>query len=381
VDRREFLRSIGKTGVAFGAAGLLGDSLTERVFANPGEKMPFIKLSGTSADMGRQYAKQAGDLIKERIKWMHDNGTLVDADSIDQSRVFLDISAEAVSDEVKALAAALDEKVQDIMILSAETPGVSLRKVGCSSFAIEGGVSKDGKPWAGENVDDAAQLQRFGVVIVRHPLEGPAVMTWALAGGMGAIGFNSTGLSLTMNYLKLKADKPPVAIYPEFIANCALRQPDFKNVTALLTGSPFMKACSFIVADGTGQLLYLERSAHQFKGIKPGAKFIAATNHFRAPDFARDDDGGYIFPDSKGRLARLEKLLDRKTPFAVDDLKKILADTVGDPQGISRHGDVRTIAGILMCPVKKTMLVCWGPPDTVGEWNEYVMTAKPERAE
>lgn len=377
LDRREFLKELGRAGVVLSAGGMFSALSLERVLAAPGGAPKVIKLHGTPKSMGRQYAEQAGDLIRERLNLMKTKGTRIHRDLVEQSRIFLNVKAHSILVEIEYLAENLDVKEEDMLILSAEPPGVGIRRGGCSSFVIDPKASSDGNVWAGQNIDDASYLERFGVVIIRHPLDTPPMITWALAGGVGATGMNFSGISLTMNYVQTVKKRPPVGIFPEFIANSALRQESFKDATAVAAHTPIMGPCAFTIADAAGQRVIIERTTHIFRAMTPGARCACHTNHFIDRALQTEDTGKEIFPNSKGRLKRLNRLLDRKD-VSLDQMKKALADTHGKPHGICRHADPPTIASVLMCPKDKVMFALRGRPDS-GKYEKYILTREPER--
>lgn len=377
MDRREFLKRVGRAGLTLSAGALLSGRLLRKAGAADGAQPMLIKLHGSPKEIGRQYADQAGDLIRERLKLMRERTSRISRETIQQSRIFLVVKANSVMGEIEHLAAALNEPEDELLILSAEMPGAGLRQGGCSSFVIDPKVSKDKHVWAGQNVDDASELERFGVILLRHPQDSSPMITWALAGGVGAIGMNMEGLTLTMDYMQAEADRLPEAIFPEFLANSALRQKNFKDASAVLTQEPLMNACAFLLSDAEGARLIIERTTHIFRAFMPGTRFAAHTNHFTQAEFKTQDAGDKVFPDSKSRLRRLNALLDRMD-LSADDLKKILADTEGKPHGICRFAEPATIASILMCPKEKRMLATRGRPDK-SAYHEFTLTARPER--
>jgi hypothetical protein len=199
------------------------------------------------------------------------------------------------------------------------------------------------------------------------------MMTWALAGSLGGIGFNYEGLALTMNYVHGRDDrKVPVAIYPELVANAALRQKEFNSALDVIAHTQLMRPVIFILADSGGKRYVVERTAHIFQGLPPGKTFCCATNHFRSPEMEGEERSRKVFPETERRLRRLEKLLDA-TGLKDVDLKKILADTEDRPTGICRQENPRTIASLLMCPEMRRMYAAMGTPD-IAEFNEFVLT-------
>jgi isopenicillin-N N-acyltransferase-like protein len=375
VNRREFLKKLGKAGVSISAAGALSASMLRRLSAAPEAGPPLIRLQGTAKMMGKQYAEQARELILARLKLMREKGSRVARETIEQTRHFLNVTAFPVLEEVRSVAATLGEPEEDMMILSAEPPGVGIRTGGCSSFVIDPKASRDGNVWAGMNVDDSSALERFGVILARFPSESPPMMTWALAGGVGAVGMNAPGLSLTMNYAHATSDRPPDGVFPEFLAHVALRQKDFDAASALLMQTSLMAPCSFILADAGGERVVIERTGLVYRAMKPRGLFAAHTNHFIDPELKAEDAGEKVFPDSGSRLSRLKALLDRKA-ITPEFLKKVLADDLGKPNAISRSAEPVTIASVLMCPKEKVMFATRGRPDVV-QHQEYKLPERP----
>jgi hypothetical protein len=387
LNRREFLKTCGKAGLAAGAGGLLSSvghpdlsGLSARAFAE-GEAAGgplLVKLHGTPRDMGKQYAEQAGDLIRARLKLLREKGSKIPQENVEMAKIFLNVTANSILLEIEAMAEGLNEKEDDLLTLSAETPGVGMRTGGCSSFIIDKSIAQDGKVWMGQNVDDSQELEKFGVVIIRHPLEQPPMIVWALAGGIGGVGMNITGQAILMNYMQTAQRKPPNAIFPEWIANCALRQKEFKDFSAVLTQTQIMCPCTFLAADKDNTRLVIERTSLLFNAFSPAKYFAAYTNHFVDEQMRTEDTTAKVFPDSKARLKRLEALLaarEKKKDITPDYLKKALSDVEGEPTGICRHANPPTIASVIMCPKDGVMMVTRGGPDRE-KYHEFVLTQK-----
>ncbi len=365
MDRRDFLKVVGAAGIAIPASGLLSQLLSGKTFAEDAGGGPLIiRLKGNPREMGKQYAEQARDLIKDRIKRTHESGSKVTQEAIDWSRVFLSVQANSIIQEIDAMADKLDEKEDDVFTLSAEMPGVGMRVGGCTSMVLDKSMSKDNRVWLGQNVDDTAELDKYGVIIIRRPNEGPHTMTWALAGGMGGIGMSTAGLALMMNYVQTVSGRTPNALFPEHIAAAALRQKDFKDMMGVLTDTQVMAPVTFVACDKGGERVVVERTPLKFSAFTPAKNYAAYTNHMQDKDMTGDDTTEKAFPDSKKRLARVEALLGSKKGQAQPDfLKSILGDMEGKPESICRQASPPTIASIIMCPESRLMLATKGSPD------------------
>lgn len=263
-------------------------------------------------------------------------------------------------------------------MLSAEPPGVGIRKGGCSSVVLDKKMTADGKVWLGQNVDDAGELEKFGVVIIRHPANAPPMVTWALAGGLGAIGMNRCGLALLMNYVQAVAGRVENAIFPEFVAHAALRQTVFKEMMGVLMETQIMTSATFIAASQDGDRVAIERTPSRYAAWTPPREYLAYTNHMIDEKMAASDMTDKAFPDSKARLKRLDALLNKKKDVETPEfLEKVLSDVEGNPNGICRRAEPRTIASVVMCPRDGKMFVTKGAPDAV-KYREVQLTAKPE---
>ena len=370
MNRRQFLKEVGRAGLVLGAAGAFPDTC-RRADAAIAEKFRVIKLHGSPKNMGRQYAEQAGDMVRKRLERMREKGTPVNKDRLAQSRVFLMTKAHHIQVEMEALAGALGEQVEDLLILGSEPPGVGIQMMGCSSFVLDRKNAFNNKVWVGQNVDDDVGLERFGLLIIRHPGGSPPMMTWALAGSMGGVGFNWEGVALTMNYVHAKVKKAPIAIYPELVANAALRQKDFNSALKVISHTQLMRPVIFLLADRNGRRYVVERTPHMFRGFVPGVKFACATNHFRSKELEGSEQSKKVFPNTEGRLKRLKTLLD-KMGLKDTDLKKVLADTQDRPHGICRQENPRTIASLLMCPATRKMFAAKGTPD-IADYHEFLL--------
>ncbi|HUV39968.1 MAG TPA: C45 family peptidase [Planctomycetota bacterium] len=374
MNRREFLKSCGKAGLVLGAGGVFSASVVRRASAGAEDGPKLIKLHGSPKDMGRQYAEQIGELVVERLKRLEEKGSRVTRKTVEESRIFLSVSAGDILTEIESLAAAIEWQSEKLLILAAEPPGAGIRRAGCSSFAVMPKAMKDGNLWLGENVDDAGDLEKFGIVIVRHPLEGPPMMTWALAGGVGGIGMNLAGVALTMNYVDAVTKSPVAAIFPEFVANAALRQKTYKDARAVLGNTQLMDAVIYTLAHASGECDVIERTPLTFQVLGRDPLLAAAANHFVSEDLKITEPEKPVFPNSRGRLKRLTELLRRKD-LAVADLRAALADVEGKPNGICRHAEPPTIASLLMCPNERVLYATQGSPDKA-KYGKFTLTGR-----
>lgn len=371
MNRRDFLKNVGKTGLMLSMGGMVSASFLKSAAA-AGDGPKLITLHGLPKDMGRQYAEQVGELVIERLKRMDAKGSRVSPKTVEESRIFLSVSAGDILTEIEALADAIDWRSEKLLMLAAEPPGAGIRRAGCSSFVTTPATMKDKKLWVGENIDDAGDLAKYGIIIARYPVNRPPMMTWALAGGVGGIGMNLSGIALTMNYVDAVYKTPASAIFPEFVANAVLRQKTYQDARAVLAKTQLMDAVIFTVAHSSGQCDVIERMPHAFRGLGRDKYIAVATNHFVSPGLKVAAPDKKVFPNSQGRRKRLIKLL-RRPGVTPADLQKALADAEGKPHGICRSAAPPTIASVLMCPKDRILYATRGRPDNE-KYKKFILS-------
>ncbi|MEW6750666.1 MAG: C45 family autoproteolytic acyltransferase/hydrolase [Candidatus Latescibacterota bacterium] len=151
-----------------------------------------------------------------------------------------------------------------------------------------------------------------------------------------------------------------------------LEQRSLAQCLELLRGHRTCSAANMVLCDGEGAIADVEI---RFDGIalyqedRPDRRLH--TNHYLTPEFA-----GYQpdpAPDSVLRLRRLRELVDSGwAGLDVEAMKSILADHVGDPGAICRHGEggSHSIAGYTAEPARGLFHVCRGH-GCLGTWHSY----------
>jgi hypothetical protein len=170
-------------------------------------------------------------------------------------------------------------------------------------------------------------------VVVELPDDGPALVSPTLACCLPAVGMNE--YRVAQGIQSLVANDDAVGIPRVLVSRHALvaSSPADALRRATLPGRAGGYGHSF--AFGTGSAMHIETSATRFavNGL-PGSH----TNHYTDPELAeRAPPPG---PGSQARLARLQTLVEERSPATPAALGEILADHGGDgPQTICEHGD------------------------------------------
>ena len=198
----------------------------------------------------------------------------------------------------------------------------------CSTVTISG----PGYTLLGHNEQWMAGEVGHAAVVVELPDDGPALVSPTLACCLPAVGMNE--YRVAQGIQSLVADDDGVGIPRVLVSRHALvaSSPADALRRATLPGRAGGYGHSF--AFGTGTAMHIETSATRFtvNGL-PGSH----TNHYTDPELA--DRAPPPSPGSLARLARLQALVEERSPATPSAIGEILADHGGDgPQAICEHG-------------------------------------------
>jgi isopenicillin-N N-acyltransferase like protein len=206
---------------------------------------------------------------------------------------------------------------------AAETPGDH-----CSTVTISG----PGYTLLGHNEQWLAGDVGHAAVVVELPDDGPALVSPTLACCLPAVGMNE--YRVAQGIQSLVANDDGVGIPRVLVSRHALvaSSPADALRRATLPGRAGGYGHSF--AFGTGSAMHIETSATRFAVNSLAGSH---TNHYTDPELA--DRAPAASPGSQVRLARLQTLVEERSPATPAALGEILADHGGDgPQTICEHG-------------------------------------------
>jgi isopenicillin-N N-acyltransferase-like protein len=198
----------------------------------------------------------------------------------------------------------------------------------CSTVTVSG----PGYTLLGHNEQWLAGDAGHAAVVVELPDDGPALVSPTLACCLPAVGMNE--YRVAQGIQSLVADDDAVGIPRVLVSRHALvaSSPADALRRATLPGRAGGYGHSF--AFGSGSAMHIETSATRFavNGLAGGH-----TNHYLDPELA--DRAPAPSPGSQARLARLQQLVEERSPATPAALGEILADHGGGgPQTICEHG-------------------------------------------
>ena len=198
----------------------------------------------------------------------------------------------------------------------------------CSTVTISG----PGYTLLGHNEQWMAGEVGHAAVVVELPDDGPALVSSTLACCLPAVGMNE--YRVAQGIQSLVADDDGVGIPRVLVSRHALvaSSPADALRRATLPGRAGGYGHSFAFASGSAMNVETSATRYAVNGL-PGSH----TNHYTDPELA--DRAPPPSPGSLARLARLQALVEERSPATPAAIGEILADHGGGgPQTICEHG-------------------------------------------
>jgi len=228
---------------------------------------------------------------------------------------------------------------------------------GCSTIALRGSRTRDGRPMIAHNFDNVPQVSQLFAVRQRHGKGENRSIEFTIAPLCGVIdGVNEHGLCITYNFV-LSTDTcmpgPPLSLaIDDALANCrSVREAVKRIVKRTRCGGGIL-----MLADVEGDIASLELSStrHRVRRPRGGADFLFHSNRFQTrrmqrvqvppdavfgPCTPRGLRGVRVHESPEARDLRMAQLLATPTRLDAADLAALMAD----------HGPPGTSGGNSLC--------------------------------
>jgi isopenicillin-N N-acyltransferase-like protein len=316
-----------------------------------------LALRGTPTERGRTHGEAFAAEIRTNVECYLDRFAHygIEADRArEMAAEFVPLVADAdaaYAAEMEAIADASGVPLVDVALLNARyevmyaayadaaADGADPEPDGCTSFAVRGDVTTDGRPRMGQNWDWIPGIEGFVMDVRGGDVADHVAFTEAGIVG-GKIGVNEHGIAMALNGLVTAADgehpfrKPYHVRFREVLDADRLSE----AVGAIVEGS---RACSANVVLGAaaGEFLNLEALPESVTYVEPRDGILTHANHLEAATEATSRFE-QLLPDTVCRSPRLQRLLERGAPTLTEaDLKDALRDHFDEPSSICRHVD------------------------------------------
>jgi isopenicillin-N N-acyltransferase like protein len=367
--------------------------------ASPLSGIPWVRVTGTPFERGRQYGAQARDRVLRSVQgyrevFAHYAGW----DWPTVRRVAAGFEAPidgfrpAYLEEMRGIAEGAGLDLTDVLAINVRTEvmyaaearraplAARRRPAECTAFAI---VPVPGRsPVAtlvGQNWDWRLHSAQTLVMLEARQDDGPDFVTVVEAGLLAKAGMNAAGLGLVTNALVTDADAGAPGLPYHVLLRALLDCGTVTEALSLLQSGIRSSSANYLMAHSSGAALDVEAAPGDFTRLYPllpDHGVLLHTNHFLSPRIHPVDLSLWSMPSSAVRLARLGAGLPAASgpggtrPVTLDDFRPLLADHADYPHSICAHPDPTahpceqgaTIASLLMDLTAGRMWVAVGNP-------------------
>lgn len=325
------------------------------------EPFPFVSVSGSPYERGRQH----GEAVTDRVRWSAAfyakqldkiGSSAVERDAlIAEFRTAIAAFDEDYLAEMRGIADGAGLPVDAIVVINARTEIVAKAKLlakrkvsaqladkmadGCTGAIILPERTANGGVIQGQNWDWNPDCVNGAIVLRVRRENGPDLMTFVEAGGLGRHGFNAAGVTVTGNYLRSDRDYMQEGVPLALVRRKALEQEHLAQAIGIVASTP--KACStnMMLSHNDGFGIDLECAPDQAFPVLPEDGMIVHANHWISPSALCNlrDTGIGSAPDSQYRDWRVRRLLNEpRRKLTREDLKAALFDDFLSPFSVCR---------------------------------------------
>jgi isopenicillin-N N-acyltransferase-like protein len=211
---------------------------------------------------------------------------------------------------------------------------------GCTAFALTPESSNDGNTYVGQNWDYKPPLQGQCLAMKIEITNNPIVYLFTEAGIIGHKGFNSKGIGIGVNFIKLKRDSSDVGVPFLIKARTVLEHATLDECLAFLHSHPGPNSGNMLIGSKEGKAVDVECNPSGIRLLKPQEGVLVHSNHFQELEKDDVDIGCKLLPDTFCRTARLyAHFHDKNYQRTEDKIEEGLRDHSGFPNSICRHED------------------------------------------
>jgi len=350
---------------------------------------PFIDISGTPRERGRQYGEQARARIARGIEHYAAQleGSKLGWPEIREMVELFEPTIKAFEpsfiDEMRGIAEGSGVEYAAIVMLNARTELLKLadrRKKGkaaeidpdgCTGIVVLPQAAAEGRVIHAQNWDWKVECAETAVVVRVRRDDGPDLLTFTEAGGLARSGMNSAGISITANYLESDRDYKQVGVPLALLRRKALEQERLALAMRIVYATPKSASNNIMVAQAGGIAINFECCPDETFQVHADRGVIVHANHFQSPVALSKikDTGIAVTPDSLYRDLRVRQLIDPHIGrITTEHVKAALFDDYESPWAVCRPPRLNTsnnlsasVAMVVMEPALGTMQVAMLP--------------------
>lgn len=249
----------------------------------------------------------------------------------------------------------------------------NLALVGCTSFAADGGLTKDGKLISGRNFDFYVGdgFAENKIVALVKPDSGYGFLSVTWPGMIGVVsGMNEAGLSITLNAAPSEvpsSSATPISILAREILQYAGTIDEAMEIAR--SRKTFVSESLMISSAADGEAVLIEKTPHETALFRPGQLPLVCSNHFQSEEFydlPRNEES-IRTSDSPYRFELMSTVLDTAaelTPQKVVDILRHRGGLNTDSLGLGNPMSINQLIahhGIVFQPEDRLVWVSSSP--------------------
>jgi len=341
---------------------------------------PFIKVSGTHREIGRQI----GEACCKQVRHSLENArNLIDVTynvleltwegAKNQARKYMPFAQERYPQYVEEMLGTAEGSgvdFDDIAVLNAMEAVTmdALHLTKCTSLAVNGERTADGHVLVAHNEDWLPEDEGDVYVVHASPNDEPPFLAMTYGGLIPNIGFNAFGIAQACD-----------SVYPSDSRIGLPRLVLSRAVLAAHSPGEAIRRCvlprraagyNHLIAHDSGEMYNVEVSARNFAILYAEDNFVIHTNHYLDFQMQTIESEPDELVGTRVRYFRALRLLNRLPKHSVRTLQEIQRDHINLPSGICNHPDLtydpldreKTINAMVMDLTTRVMHIAWGNP-------------------
>ncbi len=348
-------------------------------------------FKGTHRKVGQDHGEALRYKIKEHIELTYelaDKFSGVPREEVlsvtKKFEPFIEKYAPGFLDEIKGIGEGADITEEEAMLLQIRQEVVYLAKYSsmgreCTSYAIGGEYTKDGRVYSGQNADLSGDFESISNVITFEVKDKPKVMMLTPAGQISYLGINSEGMSVNCNFLPCNGWREG---YPRYlISRLLLEKRTFEEACETMKSiKERASSRNVLLADYEGRIADFEVNTESMGCVESLDMFVHS-NHFIDPYMKKYEKSTELeMIDSEWRRKRVTELInENRGRIDAEIIKSMLRDHKKDDAvgkfSICTHAcketdQYHTIASIINDLEKTTMEITRGLP-CINQYKKY----------
>ncbi len=346
-------------------------------------ELPQFTVTGSPAEMGRQYGVLCRDLIHDFVSdrvlaveaYLGDRGhadtsRLFEAGArcLDQLRTFdpqgyqehQSIAEGAEVDPVRLFTTANMTDVRDIILLPDEPP--VLEDEGCTVALLPPDITSSGQSLQGQTWDLNGPDVEYVIALHQIPDDGPETWTVTCAGCQTLMGMNEHGVTVGTTNLKTKGAE--IGIPYLSVLHLALRQTSLEAASSVVERAPVSGSHSYWIGDRNRSIEWERTPKTAFSRTTSQGALVRSNHCLFDENTPLETD---LSESTHARFDRMQTLLAQSDQHTLGSLKEIFSDRSDGRLSINRFADdqsgATTNAVVAMNPADLDFLACRGNAD------------------